>query len=40
MDVARVAGWKSTAMIRVYAGELAQERARSAHARLSPGDRL
>lgn len=40
MDVARVAGWKTTAMVRVYAGELAVDRARQAHARLSPGDRV
>ena len=40
MDVARVAGWKTTAMVRLYAEDLAAERARLAHARMAPGDRL
>ena len=40
MDVARIAGWKTTAMVRVYTEDLAADRARLAHARLSPGDRL
>jgi site-specific recombinase XerD len=40
MDGMRIAGWKTRAMIEMYAGELAGERARQAHARLAPGDRI
>jgi site-specific recombinase XerD len=40
MDAARIAGWRGTQMVQHYAGELAGQRAREAHARLSPGDRL
>lgn len=39
-DLMKITGWTSRAMIEVYAGELATERARAAHARLSPGDRI
>ncbi len=39
-DGMRIAGWKTPTMIEHYAGELAAERARQAHSRLAPGDRL
>ncbi|MFD1940573.1 tyrosine-type recombinase/integrase [Nonomuraea mangrovi] len=38
--VRRVLGWKSEAMLRHYTEELAEERAREAHAQFSPSDRL
>lgn len=39
-SVRRILGWKTDQMIEHYAGDLADERARQAHARLSPGDRI
>lgn len=39
-DLMKITGWRTRDMIEVYAGELASQRARAAHARLSPGDRL
>jgi len=39
-DLTKITGWRSMSMVAVYAGERATERARIAHARLSPGDRL
>ena len=40
LDLMRVGGWKSLASMRPYTQARADARARQAHARLSPGDRI